>query len=88
METCSPLCIAGLALECGGVTSVQFRFREGHNTLTQHIWDVSGAMSRLPSRLPLSEACHWDGFTGEQEWQEFMGLLLPGGAYHFEGVPQ
>lgn len=29
----------------------------------------------------LSEACHWDGFTGKQEWQEFMALLLPGGGY-------
>lgn len=36
----------------------------------------------------LSAACHWDGFTGEQEWQEFMGLLLPGGGYPSEGVPQ
>lgn len=25
----------------------------------------------------LSEACHWAGFTGKQEWQEFMRLLLP-----------
>lgn len=30
--------------------------------------------------IPLSEACPWGGFIGEQEWQEFMGLLLPGGA--------
>lgn len=37
---------------------------------------------------PQSEACHWDGFTGEQEWQEFMGLQLPGGGCPSEGVPQ
>ena len=29
---------------------------------------------------PPSEACPWGVFTGEQEWEEFMGLLLPGGA--------
>lgn len=30
---------------------------------------------------PLSEACHWAGFTGKQEWQEFMRLLLPESGY-------
>lgn len=30
VETCSPVCIAGLALEGGRVPSVPFRFREGH----------------------------------------------------------
>lgn len=37
---------------------------------------------------PLSEAGHWDGFMGEREWQEFMGLLLPGGGCPSEGLPQ
>lgn len=41
---------------------------------------VASAKDSLEPDL-LSEACHWDGFTGKQEWQEFMGLLLLGDGY-------
>lgn len=36
--------------------------------------------------IPLSEACPWGGFIGEQEWQEFMGLLLLPGVLPLAGV--
>lgn len=50
--------------------------REGHFLF---LFFASAKESLEPD--PLSEACHWAGFTGTEEWQEFMRLLFPESGY-------